>query len=194
MHAVRYPCSTPFGITEVLTAPCASTTNGRSCAQRLSASQRFSRRATRTSFTGCTCAQRLSASQRFSRDDPLIKIGGDLCSTPFGITEVLTSRRRTSQRSNALVLNAFRHHRGSHPSITGRLVRIARCSTPFGITEVLTTPDSGVDGRGVGAQRLSASQRFSPAPEFCVQRRPLVLNAFRHHRGSHFKAKALPRT
>ena len=59
-----------------------------------------------------------------------------------------------------LVLNAFRHHRGGHESLAGRLA-LRR-----------------------GAQRLSASQRWAS----CHDRRPggpTVLNAFRHHRGGH---------
>ena len=66
---------------------------------------------------------------------------GPLCSTPFGITAVLTSKlNRRSPRVSC-----------STP--------IEQCSTPFGITAVLTFCRPGV--LPTGAQRLSASQRFS---------------------------------
>ena len=62
-----------------------------------------------------------------------------MCSTPFGITEVLT------EGLSNLRVSAYN-----------------TCSTPFGITEVLTLSClfRGAPLHG-GAQRLSASQRFS---------------------------------
>ena len=83
-------------------------------------------------------AQRLSASQRFSR----LIAGSDGAGGP--------------------VLNAFRHHRGSH-SCTHPLAR----------------------SRTSCSQRLSASQRFSRGAAAVRRSRTPVLNAFRHHRGSH---------
>jgi len=83
------------------------------------------------------------------------------------------------------VLNAFRHHRGGHPPSTygsftsdgcstpfgitevGILkaavaaTPVAMCSTPFGITEVGMRAESRVRRLRVGAQRLSASQRWA---------------------------------
>ena len=158
-------CSTPFGITEVLTQSGRSSClrplvlnafrhhrgshrsspgtrqRSRRCAQRLSASQRFSLApAGGVTVPVSMCAQRLSASQRFSqklpRDPPAQP---KVCSTPFGITEVLTRSSRRRDRPRVYV-----------------------CSTPFGITEVLTQEWRRLAGRHpLGAQRLSASQRFS---------------------------------
>ena len=110
-----------------------------------------------------TSAQRLPASQRFSH-----RVG-----------------REGRLRLHG-VLNAFRHHSGSHAFGTPvKMVEQVKCSTPSGITAVLT-PRSG--SRSVspdGAQRLPASQRFSllRSPPSRSDRR--VLNAFRHHSGSH---------
>ena len=60
------------------------------------------------------------------------------------------------------VLNAFRHHRGGHGTDARGSPGEKWCSTPFGITEV------GMDGLlGFGHEVRS------------------VLNAFRHHRGGH---------
>ncbi len=60
-----------------------------------------------------------------------------------------------------------------------------RCSTPFGITEVGT----GLGYPGLepvrSAQRLSASQRSAPECGCRCCTCPVVLNAFRHHRGRH---------
>ncbi len=114
------------------------------------------------------------------------RTGDEVCSTPFGITEVGTrripavlsivscaQRLSASQRwaradgtSTAIaeiVLNAFRHHRGGHLPANPPLRSQSMCSTPFGITEVGT----GRMGRDMAprrrAQRLSASQRWAPA-------------------------------
>ena len=88
-------CSTPFGITEVGIAARPSRSAGSpSSAQRLSASQRSA-----LTFRGCricirACAQRLSASQRWALSTLglAVRCGRIVCSTPFGITEVGTSR------------------------------------------------------------------------------------------------------
>ena len=131
-----------------------------------------------------------------------------LCSTPFGITEVGTRTRSAwriscqcaqrlsaSQRSAlgwdgsrdqiAIVLNAFRHHRGRHNSKPSRWLSRPACSTPFGITEVGTLAGLGAVLAHQGAQRLSASQRSAQAKKGSARRPRDVLNAFRHHRGRH---------
>ena len=62
------------------------------------------------------------------------------------------------------VLNAFRHHSGSHARNIGKvIIQSFMCSTPFGITAVLTVSKRRpVQPFRFGrAQRLSASQRFS---------------------------------
>ena len=85
-------------------------------------------------------------------------IRGELCSTPFGITEVGTRSRRDARRQPIGVLNAFRHHwiRHAQPRVTADAASM--CSTPFGITEFGT--------------RLADARPMRGRP---------VLNAFRHH-------------
>ena len=254
-------CSTPFGITEVLT-PFGRAPQPRrlACAQRLSASQRFSlslllhpglhllvlnafrhHRGShcalmRAARPAAACAQRLSASQRFSHSDGPLRVvvpivlnafrhhrgshsgsprepsrrPSAVCSTPFGITEVLTAGRVLAHRvapgcstpfgitevltgtaveltSIGLgVLNAFRHHRGSHAVRFARNRRASACSTPFGITEVLT-PVAAAEHRlsenaVLNAFRHHRGSHSWPGASVSTHH---VLNAFRHHRGSH---------
>jgi len=131
-------------------------------------------------------AQRLSASQRWA------------------------SASAAEQIDHPRVLNAFRHHRGGHSPVQGKLQLDIGCSTPFGITEVgishrgqkartsgaCSTPfgitEVGMGTIGAGtittdcAQRLSASQRWASDYTHSNPRYPAgVLNAFRHHRGGH---------
>jgi len=47
----------------------------------------------------------------------------DKCSTPFGITEVGIPYITVGQPDKAMVLNAFRHHRGGHMKSVRRLSR-----------------------------------------------------------------------
>ncbi len=58
-------------------------------------------------------AQRLSASQRWAYSITVTMNANNMCSTPFGITEV-GIRRGSRQEPLRNVLNAFRHHRGGH--------------------------------------------------------------------------------
>ena len=83
-------CSTPFGIKEDRTLRRWSTATARPCAQRLSASKRIA----------------LGATVQKGQENVE-------CSTPFGIKEDRT-RQRAAVEAIALVLNAFRHQRGSH--------------------------------------------------------------------------------
>ena len=143
IHECWSSCSTPFGITAVLTSGSRISVSGWGhCAQRLSASQRFSRDKT-VNYT--PCAQLVLNAFRHHSGSHLalyerLRIPGILCSTPFGITAVLTCRQAISRRPSNTV-----------------------CSTPFGITAVLTCPSCGtLEGESGCAQRLSASQRFSP--------------------------------
>src|SRR6266540_3366648 len=84
-----------------------------------------------------------------------------MCSTPFGITEMITRRAGETVLCLTWVLNAFRHHRDDHFPASCGPVRGFGCSTPFGITEMITC-----DG-----ERQRATEH--------------VLNAFRHHRDDH---------
>jgi len=60
------------------------------------------------------------------------------CSTPFGITDVFTSCRGQRAANLGQVLNAFRHHRCLHWVVLTGLAVAVLCSTPFGITDVFT--------------------------------------------------------
>jgi len=163
-HRSARECSTPFGITEVGAARSAPSRRERPVLNAF----------------------------RHHRGGRLI--GGDyyvgyaLCSTPFGITEVGARLYPARIALSSCVLNAFRHHRGgrripyrilyarrlcSTPfGITevGALVQAARaglvcgCSTPFGITEVGAIPAGQYAPPQLGAQRLSASQRWAHWP------------------------------
>ena len=106
-------------------------------------------------------AQRLSASQRWASacGHPLYSRAE--CSTPFGITEV------------GMTLSAWVKR------------AVSKCSTPFGITEVGIVVGMCDSSAQVGAQRLSASQRWAFGVDRRTLRRHGVLNAFRHHRGGH---------
>jgi len=182
----EFRCSTPFGITEVGIDDarfCPPMPTG--CSTPFGITEVGIRRGVR-SIVVSGCAQRLSASQRWA-SGPTAFVAGERqgCSTPFGITEVGISlesarwmfgsgaqrlsasqrwacRARENDRAPDPVLNAFRHHRGGHPSGGGGPASLDECSTPFGITEV------GMGGRARGYSRSHA-----------------VLNAFRHHRGGH---------
>ena len=142
------------------------------------------------------CAQRLSASQRFSPSpgrsisycDPLQK-----CSTPFGITEVLTSvGQPRRQRYGRLVLNAFRHHRGSHRNLgeVGRSPIKTWVLNAFRHHRGSHTWGACDPGAEAGNDVLNAFRHHRGShTEECERsrRKPSndVLNAFRHHRGSH---------
>src|SRR6266511_640107 len=109
-----------------------------------------------------TSAQRLSASSEFSLRNPFLDI---LRVCP--------------------VLNAFRHHRNSHPPISSCHERTRMCSTPFGIIGILTSACSANIREVNCAQRLSASSEFSRQRPASLCGQQSVLNAFRHHRNSH---------
>ncbi len=127
-------CSTPFGITAVITPTIPRTCPALNCAQRLSASLLSSHvaRVLLPLITGS--AQRLSAS----------------------LLSSLESGRE--DRSASLVLNAFRHHCCHHNTAA----------------PAMTRPNNS-------AQRLSASLLSSPCATCNCFGESRVLNAFRHH-------------
>ena len=194
--------------------PCPAPLRSSGCAQRLSASQRSAfdaatpvarvldvlnafrhhrgrhvRWAGRRAFTECSTPFGIteSAWQTF-RHGVVLELR---CSTPFGITEVGIGNGERSSGRAALMLNAFRHHRGRHrnaamiPDDRGKEVLNAfrhhrgrhpfpifsasfrsQCSTPFGITEVgIFIAHRSYRPFSMCAQRLSASQRSACAPE-----------------------------
>ena len=129
-------CSTPFGITDYIGFGFGRMSPAKIGAQRLSASRIISVGHTRSICTSITCvlnafrhhglyrhassaisdtrrrgAQRLSASRIISA--PFVLGGsslGDMCSTPFGITDYIGREQIERLRRHAGVLNAFRHH------------------------------------------------------------------------------------
>ena len=165
-------CSTPFGITEV----------------GMPADRR-----TRPDTLAGLCSTPFGITEVGIRIGAIQLLNARVCSTPFGITEVgiRWSRRRAADLSRyAMVLNAFRHHRGGHrparmrrrsgsdtPCVLNAFrhhrgghqrsrscepVALAVCSTPFGITEVgIADRHQVVRDRRRRAQRLSASQRWA---------------------------------
>ncbi len=184
------------------------------CAQRLSASQTWSHPLPliHTPGSPSACAQRLSASQTWSRrprvQDPVRSLS---CSTPFGVTDLVTvtrSRAGTASRTCSTpfgvtdlvtvrgtsgmvplaVLNAFRRHRLGHVRPAPAPSSAGVCSTPFGVTDLVTWWRTPTRGGARGAQRLSASQTWSRPPWRRLPRGSSVLNAFRRHRLGHRSA------
>ena len=203
-------CSTPFGITVVGTRqPCRPWAEGTSrCAQRLSASLWSARPEMINSCVRLDGAQRLSASLWSAhpgtrcRSDAGFVLNAfrhhcgrhflrhghqpacQLCSTPFGITVVGTLTIPFIFMA-CCVLNAFRHHCGRHILAVRRLGLDVRCSTPFGITVVGTLRLRLRLREQSRAQRLSASLWSARRARPRSRRKPIVLNAFRHHCGRH---------
>ena len=179
-------CSTPFGITAVLTKPSRGHPATLTCAQRLSASQRCSRGGLRLR-QGIPAV--LNAFRHHSGAHAMAQMHAGQpveCSTPFGITAVLTIGPLDSTKSYLVVLNAFRHHSGAHSADAMVAFRVLLCSTPFGITAVLTWQVrvtynfhmpvcSTPFGITAVLTRVGVSRH----------RRVPVLNAFRHHSGAH---------
>ncbi len=87
------------------------------------------------------------------------------CSTPFGITAVITVGLLERTLFDGSVLNAFRHHCCHHTFTAAKLGYSTPCSTPFGITAVITA--------AVAMWREKHG----------------VLNAFRHHCCHHTMAE-----
>ncbi len=160
-------CSTPFGVTDLVTRP---------------------RRPRRSPSN---CAQRLSASQTWSRWDRAGLTRGDKCSTPFGVTDLVTCVAAAPTTGPVRCSTPF----GVTDLVTlgaaGALAAAVGCSTPFGVTDLVTAGRIAPSGRRSGAQRLSASQTWSRRLRW--PRRGAVtgvLNAFRRHRLGH--AAGLP--
>ena len=131
-------CSTPFGITEVGIRPAPATPRP---AYVLNAF-RHHRGGHKPVFdlfnVNNWCSTPFGITEVGMATTIVAAVAGKRCSTPFGITEVGIPR---SDHPKLLygVLNAFRHHRGGHSLAS------PSCST------------------GIGAQRLSASQRWALA-------------------------------
>src|SRR5688500_19629786 len=83
-------------------------------------------------------ARPLPASSEFALDYFSACTGGYRCSTPFGIIGIRTLSQHVHQAGIRAVLNAFRHHRNSHPVTEANGVSRVMCSTPFGIIGIRT--------------------------------------------------------
>ena len=104
-------CSTPFGITEVGTGLRSLVSSLRSLVLNAFRHHRIGHaRFQDTVRTFAPSAQRLSASQSGHTGRQSIQATTDMCSTPFGITEVGTACTPSSSFACHDVLNAFRHH------------------------------------------------------------------------------------
>ncbi len=129
------------------------------CAQRLSASTNEEPELARPKNMPYKCSTPFGINERGTcRKRQRIDRLAEWCSTPFGINERGTRRRRRTQS------------------------RVDGCSTPFGINERGTQTISVLFQHRDGAQRLSAStneEHRLPAWPIARQR---VLNAFRHQR------------
>ena len=170
----------------------AAATDRRTCgAQRLSASQRWASRPSRSCSSATslvlnafrhhrgghtrvsqvasrvvTGAQRLSASQRWASIEAAgVSRVGLRCAQRLSASQRWACSATWRDPRPIVVLNAFRHHRGGHARAQpSRSTHQLTCSTPFGITEV---------GIALDSRRSRA----------CMT----VLNAFRHHRGGHHR-------
>ncbi len=107
------------------------------------------------------------------------------CSTPFGITDLITGRKTGATGTAYGCSTPF----GITDLITTFLLAsfllLCWCSTPFGITDLITTPVNDMVPTVACAQRLSASQISSLSAAETNKSKRHVLNAFRHHRSHH---------
>ena len=132
------------------------------CAQRLSASQRWASAGHASAGATSPSAQRLSASQRWaSVPSTRHRRSADVCSTPFGITEVGISGSADAAIAIDGVLNAFRHHRGGHYIVPARSSSRLRAQRLSASQRWASAAARAVDAAIASAQRLSASQRWA---------------------------------
>ncbi len=161
-------CSTPFGVTDLVTRAAAVPAACGDGAQRLSASQTWSRRIRPHSAPATRGAQRLSASQTWSRR---------------GASRILGARGSAQRLSASQTWSRDpRSHDDRHP---GRAQRLSASQTWSPQGDRLRKPASS------GAQRLSASQTWSRVREPRTESALFVLNAFRRHRLGHRRGHAL---
>ena len=158
-------------------------------------------------------AQRLSASQTWSLAVLMISaLRGSRCSTPLGVTDLVTRGGQVGPDQRPEVLNASRRHRLGHTadlclpqarrdvlnasrrhrlghSVCGALInsrtRVLNASRRHRLGhDIRNTLDQCAEG----AQRLSASQTWSLQQPALPGRHGQVLNASRRHRLGHGRA------
>ncbi len=110
-------CSTPYGIRGLVTiSKDTGDRRGSISAQRLTASEVWSRWAPTPAIAAATSAQRLTASEVWSHSWLAMMHATSLaCSTPYGIRGLVTSAAALGQGLAGDVLNALRHQRFGHP-------------------------------------------------------------------------------
>ncbi len=161
-------CSTPFGVTDLVTAswPC--------CSARWD------------------CAQRLSASQTWSRPVRGAADRRQWCSTPFGVTDLVTSSSSSKPGSSQVCSTPF----GVTDLVTGHLSpeqALLNSAQRLSASQTWSRDLGRRRPAPACAQRLSASQTWSHEARRTPRHHGTVLNAFRRHRLGHATACALPR-
>ena len=159
-------CSTPLGVTDLVTRLWPHPAAARGRAQRLSASQTWSHGSFEQSMSDVVV---LNASRRHRLGHPrtaaFYGTGFAACSTPLGVTDLVTDwpivklgRRR--------VLNASRRHSLVTAAASVHLSPVQMCSTPLGVTDLVT---------------IVVHRR--------ILRLGVVLNASRRHRLGHLELR-----
>ncbi len=108
------------------------------CAQRLSASSEFTRSQQPQDRAQAVSAQRLSASSEFTRPSPWRDTFCRVRAQRLSASSEFTLESRLGWNLFVRVLNAFRHHRNSHVTLTVEDINKDKCSTPFGIIGIHT--------------------------------------------------------
>src|SRR5262249_48218647 len=104
------------------------------------------------------------------------------CSTPFGVTAIVTPLQYLQRSGRQALLNAFRRHCHRHLPPLVPALHPRHCSTPFGVTAIVTAPDGSTSPSTTAAQRLSAALPSSRnEAEDGVLHNIDLLNAFRRH-------------
>ncbi len=155
-------CSTPFGIKGSFTPIPNTNAAARQRAQRLSASKVLSLSSARKQRFWRRGAQRLSASKVLSLASACTVFPSPICAQRLSASKVLSPTQGLAAGRTPRVLNAFRHQRFFHSSVSGSIVLSSLCSTPFGIKGSFTNSKWSPPILYLCAQRLSASKVLSP--------------------------------
>ncbi len=189
VRAIGVRCSTPLGVTDLVTDVRADAhAAGSVCSTPLGVTDLVTP-LDGPSTAAPTGAQRLSASQTWSRVVADGSRGELMCSTPLGVTDLVTAGPCSLDR----VLRGCSTPLGVTDLVTPSERRAAAggmCSTPLGVTDLVTTFGDAAGCRKTCAQRLSASQTWSQRCGRFLEQGRRVLNASRRHRLGHSSAVA----
>ncbi len=203
-------CSTPLGVTDLVTRPASRRSRPQMSAQRLSASQTWSRRERpRPRRRPDECSTPLGVTDLVTTAHCAVGHRCRECSTPLGVTDLVTRSARAG-RSAVGVLNASRRHRLGHDRdviaafAASRVLNASRrhrlghaadggdaglgpwCSTPLGVTDLVTSQPAAGPARSGGVLNASRRHRLGHAPGPRRRTPPgRVLNASRRHRLGH---------